>query len=51
MYKEDHTQLWSQYLETPRISRSPMKLDRILKRRMKAFLKARQNQPLEVIHS
>jgi hypothetical protein len=38
MYKN-----WNIYIETPRRGGSPMKLDRILKRRMKAFMKARQS--------
>lgn len=29
------------YIETPRRSTSPMKLERILKRRMRAFIRAR----------
>ena len=42
MYKEVSSQVWNEYQETVRQKGSPMKLDRILKRRKKAFLKARQ---------
>jgi len=42
MYKEANSQIWNEYLETNRKAASPMKLDRILKRRMKAFMRARQ---------
>jgi hypothetical protein len=41
MYKEDEVTVWNAFLETPRRRGSLMRLDRILKRRMKAFLKAR----------
>jgi hypothetical protein len=41
MYKEDELTVWNTFLETPRRRGSLMRLDRILKRRMKAFLKAR----------
>lgn len=34
---------WNMYIETPRRGGAAMKLDRILKRRMKAFMKARQS--------
>lgn len=36
---------WLQYLETPRAQSQPVKLDRILAERMRAFLKARQVKP------
>ena len=36
---------WLQYLETPRSKSEPVKLDRILAERMRAFLKARQVKP------
>ena len=42
MYKEESSDVWNQYLQTPRRGGSAMRLDRILKRRMKAFMKARQ---------
>ena len=42
MYKEESSNTWNQYLQTPRRGGSAMRLDRILKRRMKAFMKARQ---------
>ena len=42
MYKEASLQIWNEYLETKRRGGSPMKLDRILKRRMRAFIKARR---------
>lgn len=42
MYKEVTSHAWNEYQETTRQKGTPMKLDRILKRRMKAFLKARQ---------
>jgi len=42
MYKEVSLPVWNEYQETDRQKGSPMKLDRILKRRMKAFLKARR---------
>lgn len=41
MYKEVSSQPWNHYVETARHHGSAMKLDRILKRRMKAFMKAR----------
>jgi hypothetical protein len=41
MYKEDELTVWNAFLETPRRRGSLMRLDRILKRRMKAFVKAR----------
>ena len=44
MYNEPHTQPWNQYLETAHRGGHAMKLDRILKRRMRAFLKARQSK-------
>jgi len=49
MYKEAYSQIWNEYLETHRKAASPMKLDRILKRRMKAFMKARQARLREAI--
>ena len=48
MYKEITLVQWDQYLETPRKGGSAMKLDRILKRRMQAFLKARQHAMTEM---
>ena len=42
MYTDINGITWNQYLETVRRGGSPMKLDRILKRRMRAFMKARQ---------
>ena len=42
MYKEESPDTWSQYLQTPRRGGSAMRLNRILKRRMQAFMKARQ---------
>jgi len=47
MYKETIPQTWNEYLETNR-GGSAMKLDRILKRRMKAFIKARYANLYEV---
>ena len=34
-------QNWSNYLETPRRTASPVKIDVILKKRMKSFMKAK----------
>ncbi|HMI09743.1 MAG TPA: hypothetical protein VK497_05105 [Candidatus Saccharimonadales bacterium] len=34
-------QHWSNYLETPRRTTSPVKIDLILKKRMKTFMKAK----------
>jgi len=48
MYKETDQTAWSDYLETPRRGGSAMKLDRILKRRMKAFIKARHMSQLHL---
>ena len=42
MYKEESSDTWNQYLQTPRRGGSAMRLDRILKRRMRVFMKARQ---------
>lgn len=42
MYTDENGHTWNQYLETSCRGGSPVKLDRILKRRMKAFMKARQ---------
>jgi hypothetical protein len=41
VYKESSSQVWNEYQETSR-GGSAMKLDRILKRRMRAFMKARE---------
>ena len=41
MYKANVI-VWNEYLETNRHSDSPLKLNRILKRRMRTFIKARQ---------
>jgi len=41
MYKETEVATWNEYLETTGRGGAPVKLDRILKRRMKAFIKAR----------
>ena len=38
----DNLKNWNTYIETPRRGGSAMKLDRILKRRMMAFMKARR---------
>ena len=42
MYTDKNGNTWSQYLETVSRGGSPIKLDRILKRRMRAFMKARK---------
>jgi len=42
MYTDNNGITWSQYLETSPRGGSPVKLDRILKRRMRAFMKARK---------
>lgn len=42
MYTDETLPIWNEYLETNRRGGSAMKLDRILKRRMRVFLKARQ---------
>ena len=39
MYITDESSTWNLYLETNCRGGSPVKLDKILKRRMKAFLK------------
>ena len=44
MYKEINTQPWNQYLETNHRGGQAMKLDRILRRRMRAFMKVRQSK-------
>lgn len=49
MYTEDTTTQWNHYLETPRKGGSAMKLDRILRRRMRVFLKARQHTLKEIV--
>ena len=38
----DHPQ-WFRFIETPRRKPAPVKLDKILAARMKAFLKAKEN--------
>ena len=42
MYKEESSDTWNQYLQTPQRGGPAIRLNRILKRRMKAFMKARQ---------
>jgi|GEM_PF-5362091 len=42
MYKSNDVNTWNEYLETTSRGGAPVKLDRILKRRMKAFLRARR---------
>ena len=44
MYKEINAQPWNQYLETNHRGGQAMKLDRILRRRMRAFMKVRQSK-------
>lgn len=39
----DHPQ-WFRYIETPRRNQAPVKLDKILAQRMKAFLRAKDNR-------
>jgi len=39
---------WLQYLETPRHDSEPVKLDKILAERMRAFMKARRVKPFRV---
>ena len=39
----DHPQ-WIRYIETPRRNQPPVKLDKILAARMKAFLRAKEIQ-------
>lgn len=39
---------WRQYLQTPRSKSGPVKLDRILAERMRAFLRARNVKPYRV---
>lgn len=36
---------WLQYLETPRATTSPVKLDQIMAKRLAAFIKARKVKP------
>lgn len=38
---------WQQYLETPRHMRAPVKIDKILARRMQEFLRARKVKPFK----
>jgi hypothetical protein len=40
---EDHPQ-WFRYIETPRRMKAPVKLDKILSARMKAFLATKENR-------
>jgi hypothetical protein len=42
MYTDENGNTWKQYLETIPRGGSPIKLDRILKRRMREFMKARK---------
>ena len=42
MYTDINGITWNQYLETTCRGGSPVKLNRILKRRMRAFMKARR---------
>ena len=46
MYKDQKT-VWNEYLETGRHTSSAVKLNRILKRRIKVFIKARQTRLYE----
>jgi len=47
MYKNTDVNTWNQYVETTRRGGSPVKLDRILKRRMRVFIKARMRNLVE----